>query len=157
MLRVGKLPDELRADLESEGVIELGENLAVVRRFSGSVSGLHSGSSISRTSGALAFTSERVVATLAIRSDPAALAVDCRWNATEPGPMKIEISADGLKLDLDVHRVDHSFQGHLSLHYKLDVPADVLARLPQTSLRQDTSAEFVCRALGVRVPKTPKQ
>ncbi len=67
--------------------------------------------------------------------------------------MKIEILADGLKLDLDVHRVDRSFQGHLSLHYKHDIPADVLARMSQTSLRQDVSAEFVCCALGVRGPK----
>ncbi|HYO01228.1 MAG TPA: hypothetical protein VET27_04695 [Mycobacterium sp.] len=80
------------------------------------------------------------MATLGIRSDPAARAVDCRWDATEPRPMKIDIGADGLTLDLDVHWVDRSFQGQLSLHYKHDIPA-----------------EFVCRALGVRVPKTPRQ
>lgn len=153
MIGVGKMPDALRAQFESEGVIDLGENLAVIRRFSGSVPGLHSGASISRTSGALVFTSQRIMATLAVSADPAAPAVDCRWDATEPAPMKIEISADGLKLDVDVHRVDPSFQGHLLLHYKHDIPADVLARMPRTSLRQHVSAEFVCRALGVRGPK----
>jgi hypothetical protein len=153
MLGVGKLPDELRAEFEPEGIIALAENLAVIRRFSGSVPGLHSGASISRTAGALVLTSQRVVATLAIRSDPAARAVDCPWGATEPAPMKIEISPDGVMLDLDVHRVDRSFQGHLSLHYKHGISADILARLPQTSLRQNVSAEFVCRALGVRGPK----
>ncbi len=81
MFGVGKLPEELRSQLESEGVIDLGENLAVIGRFGGSVPGLHSGGSISRTSGALVFTSQRVVAALAIRSEPAALAVDCRWAA----------------------------------------------------------------------------
>jgi hypothetical protein len=70
--------------------------------------------------------------------------------------MKIELATDGLKLDLDVHRVDRSFQGHLSLHYKHRISVDVLARVPRTSLRQDVSAEFVCRALGVRPPK-PEQ
>jgi len=156
LLRVGNLPADLRAELESEGVIALGENLAVIRRFSGSVPGLHAGASISRTSGALTFTSQRVVATLAVPSDPAALAVDCRWDATGIGPMKIELSADGLKLDLDVHRVDRTFQGYLSLRYKYDIATDVLARMPRTSLHQDVSAEFVCRALGVRPPK-PEQ
>jgi hypothetical protein len=153
LIGVGKLPDKLRDEFEAEGVIDLAENLAVVGRFSGSVPGLHSSASIFRTAGALVFTSQRVVATLAIRSDPSARAVDCPWDATEPRPMKIEISGDGVMLDLDVHRVDRSFQGHLSLHYKHAISTDVLARLPQTSLRQDVSAEFVCRALGVRGPR----
>jgi hypothetical protein len=148
--------DDFRAQFDSEGVLDLATNVAVIRRFSGSVPGLHSGASISRTAGALVLTSQRVVAILAIRSDPSARAVDCRWDATETGPMKIELSADGLKLDLDVHRVDHSFQGHLSLHYKHRISADVLARVPRTSLSQDVSTEFVCRALGVRPPK-PEQ
>jgi hypothetical protein len=154
MLRVGNLPSELRVELESEGVIVLAENLAVVRRFSGSVPGLFSSSSISRSAGALALTSQRVVATLRVQSDAAARAVDCLWDAAEPAAMKIEIAGDGLKLDVDVHRVDLSFQGHLSLHYKYDIAAEVLNRLPRTLLRQDVSAEFVCRAVGVRPPKT---
>jgi hypothetical protein len=150
LIGVGKLPDRLRNEFEPEGIIDLANNVAVVCRFSGSVPGLHSSASTFRTAGALVFTSHRVVATLAIRSDPAARAVDCTWDATEPRPMKIEISGDGVMLDLDVHRVDRRFQGHLSLHYKHHITTDVLARLPRTSLRQDVSAEFVCRALGVR-------
>jgi hypothetical protein len=148
--------DDLRTQFESEGVLDLGTNLAVIQRFSGSVPGLHSGASISRTAGALVLTSQRVAAILAIRSDPSARAVDCPWDATDTGPMTIELSADGLKLDLDVHRVDRRFQGHLSLHYKHRFAADVLACVPRTSLRQHVSAEFVCRALGVR-PLKPEQ
>jgi hypothetical protein len=155
VLRVGNLPAELRAELEPEGFIDLGENLSVIRRFSGSVPGLTSSSSVSRAAGALALTSQRVVATLAIASDPAALAVDCPWDAVEPAAMKVEFSSDGLRLDVDVRRVDTRFHGHLSLHYKHPLSADLLARLPRTSLRQDVSTEFVCRAVGVRPPKTP--
>jgi hypothetical protein len=153
LLRLGDPTEALRARFESEGVLDLAANVAVVQRFSGSVPGLHSGASISRTAGALVLTSQRVVAMLAVRSDPSAPAVDCRWDAADTGPMKIELSADGLILDLDVHRVDRSFQGHLSLHYKHRITADVLARVPRTSLHQDASAEFVCRTLGVRPPK----
>jgi hypothetical protein len=148
--------EALRAQFGSEGVIDVGANVAVIRRFSGSVPGLHSGSSISRTAGSLVLTPQRVVAVLAVRSDPSARAVDCRWDAADTGPMKIELATDGLTLDVDVHRVDRSFQGHLSLHYKHRISADVLARVPRTSLRQVVSAEFVCRALGVRPPK-PEQ
>ena len=157
MLRVGRLSDELRGQLESDGVLDVAESLAVVVRFSGSVPGLHSGTSVYRTAGALVFTPRRVAATLATRADPAVLAVDRCWDATEDGPMTIEISADGITLDLDVHRVDPSFQGHLSLHYEHDVSTDALARMPRTSLHQHVSPEFVRTALGVRGPKTPKQ
>jgi hypothetical protein len=155
MLHVGTLPAELRAELESEGIVDLGENLSVIRRFSGSVPGLASSSSVSRAAGALALTSQRVVATLAIVSDPAARAVDCPWDAVEPAAMKIEFSSDGLRLDVDVCRVDTRFNGHLSLHYKHPFSTDALARLPRTSLRQNVSAEFVCCAVGVRPPATP--
>ncbi len=140
----------LTAEFESEGVIELAERVPVVCRFSGSIPGLHSAASVFRSSGALIVTNQRVVATLPTRSDPSARSVDCRWDATQPGPLKIEISADGVTLDVDVHRVDRSFQGHLSLHYEHHLSADVLARLPRTSLRQDVTAEFVCGAVGVR-------
>ena len=153
MLRVGKLPDGLRGELESDGVLDVAESLAVVVRFSGSVPGLHSGTSVYRTAGALVFTPRRVVATLATRSNPAVLAVDRRWDAADDGPMTIEISADGVTLDLDVRRVDASFQGHLSLHYGHDVSTDALTRMPRTSLHQNVSPEFVRMALGVRGPK----
>lgn len=155
MLRVGQLPDQLRSELDAGGVLAIGESVSVVCRFSGSVPGRFSSSSVSRSSGALALTSDRVVATLTVRSDPAVRAVDCRWDAVERGAMNIEISGDGLQLDLDVRRVDPRFHGRLSLHYKYPIDGDVLARLPRTSLRQDVSAEFVCHALGVRTPNAP--
>jgi hypothetical protein len=37
LLRIGKLPDELRAEAEAEGIIHLAEYVAVTRRFSGRV------------------------------------------------------------------------------------------------------------------------
>lgn len=150
ILRLDRRRAALTAEFESEGVIHLAERVPVVCRFSGSIPGLHSAASVFRSSGALIVTNQRVVATLPIRSDPSARAVDCRWDASQPGPLKIEISADGVMLDLDVRRVDHSFQGHLSLHYEHDISTDVLARLPRTSLRQAVTADFVCGALGVR-------
>ena len=45
--------------------------------------------------------------------------------------------------------VDPRFSGELSLHYKEDIPQDVLDRLPRTSLAFDVPAEFVFRAVGV--------
>jgi len=60
-----------------------------------------------------------------------------------------EISPTGLHVEADVDEVDQTFTGHLSLRYKLDVPADVLARLPQRSVKFDMPPEYVLRAVGV--------
>ena len=60
LLRIGKLPDELRAEVEAEGVIHLAEYVAVTRRFSRAVPGLRSAGSIASYVGALVFTSQRV-------------------------------------------------------------------------------------------------
>ena len=42
LLRIGKLPDELRAEVEAEGIIHLAEYVPVTRRFSGRVPGKRS-------------------------------------------------------------------------------------------------------------------
>ena len=42
-----------------------------------------------------------------------------------------------------------TFTGHLSLHYKLEIPDDVLDRLPRRSLAFDMPPEYVLRAVGV--------
>jgi len=39
LLRIGGLPDELRAQVDAEGILYLAEYLPVTRRFNGSVPG----------------------------------------------------------------------------------------------------------------------
>lgn len=144
-----RLPEELQAQLDAEGLIYT-SRVAVIRRFSGAVPGLRSGASISRTKGTLAFTSQRVIATLASRADPWQRIVDCRWDSAVSGPLKVEISRTGVQIDLDVAHVDSTFQGHLSLHYKTTLADDVLILMPKTALAQGIGADDVSRALGVR-------
>jgi hypothetical protein len=55
--------------------------------------------------------------TLAAQSADAVLAVGCAWDASEAGAMLVQTSGDGVKLDVDLDRVDPSFQGRLSLHF----------------------------------------
>jgi hypothetical protein len=153
MSRLGTFSDDVRTQLDAEGALVLAEQVGVVSKFSGSVPGRFDSSSTSRWTGAFAISPVRVLAVLAVRSDPSAIAADCRWDAGETGPMKIIVSATGVTLDVDVHRVDARFHGQLTLHYKHALPSDVLDRLPNRALRQDVSATFVCQALGVRPPK----
>jgi hypothetical protein len=151
LMRIGKLPDDLRTELGAEGIVYLAEYVAVTVRFTGAVPGLRSaGGSIHSDAGAVAFTRQRALATLSSLPNVAARVVDHPWAAPQAGPLQVEISETGMQLDLDVGRVDPSFHGHLSMHYKDQIPAEVLSRLPARSLACDVTPEFVYRAVGVR-------
>jgi hypothetical protein len=146
---IGKLPADVRAEVEAEGVIYLADYVPVTRRFSGAIPGLRSAHSVASYVGSLVFTSERVLATLSSLPKLAGAVVDVRWDATQSGTATAEISTNGLQVDVDVDEIDPTFTGDLSLHYKLDLPADVLSALPRRSLNFDMPPENVLRAVGV--------
>jgi hypothetical protein len=146
---IGKLPAEMRAQVEAEGLIYLAEYVAVTKKFSGAIPGLRASHSVGSEVGSLAFTAQRVLATLSVVPKLAGRAVDVRWDVAQSGAAKAEISSTGLQLDLDVAQVDPKFSGHLSLHYKAAIDEDVLTRLPRRSLAFDAPAEYVFRAVGV--------
>ncbi len=146
---IGKLPADVRAEVEAEGIVYLADYVPVTRRFSGAIPGLRSAHSVASYVGSLVFTSQRVLATLSSLPKLAGAVVDVRWDATQSGTATAEISPNGLHVEVDVDEVDRTFTGHLSLHYKLDVPADVLVALPRRSVTFDMPPEYVLRAVGV--------
>lgn len=146
---IGRLPADVRAEVDAEGVIYLADYAAVTRRFSGAIPGLRSAHSVASYVGSLVFTSQRVLATLSSLPKLAGPTVNVRWDATQSGTAMARISPTGLQVDVDVDEVDPSFSGHLSLHYKVAVPGDVLGGLPRRSLSFDMPPEYVFRAVGV--------
>ncbi|OBK15624.1 hypothetical protein [Mycobacterium asiaticum] len=146
---VGKLPDDLHAQVDAEGLIHLAEYVAVTRKFSGSIPGLRSQGTIASYVGCLALTSQRVLATLSVVPKLAGRAVDVRWDQADGGAATAQLSATGLQLDLDTAAVDARFRGHLSMHFKDAISEDVLAKLPRRTLSFDVPAEYVFRAVGV--------
>ncbi|OBB66312.1 MULTISPECIES: hypothetical protein [unclassified Mycobacterium] len=149
---IGKLPAALRDELEAEGVIFSAGKVGVSRHFSGHVPGVYSASGVSRYTGAFAFTSARIVATLPARGDANLRSIDCAWDSGE-GPARATITGKGLKLEIDLHGVDPAFSGSMRLNYKKTIPDEVLETLPTTTLRYPVQPVFVYRAAGVR-PKT---
>lgn len=149
LLRIGKLPSELRAEVEAEGILFIAEYVAVTRRFRGAVPGLRSAGSIASYVGSLVLTRQRVLATLSTVPKLAGRTVDLRWDAPQTGAVTGTLDETGLTLEVDVTAVDPRCSGELSLHYKEPIPADVLAQLPRTSLAFDVPPEFVFRAVGV--------
>ena len=146
---IGKLPDDLQAQVEAEGLIYLADYVAVTRRFSGVIPGTRVPHSVASYTGSLVFTSQRVLATLSMLPKLAGPTVDVRWDVPQTGAATAVISSTGLQVDVDVARVDPKFSGDLSLHYKTAIPADVLSGLPLQSLAFDVPPEYVYRAVGV--------
>jgi hypothetical protein len=146
---IGKLPAEVRAEVEAEGLIYSADYVAVTRRFSGAIPGLRSAHSVASYVGSVALTSQRILATMSSLPKLAGPTVDVRWDAPQSGPAAAEISSTGLQVDIDVSKVDESFTGQLSLHYKVAFPGDVLAGLPRRSLSFEMPPEYVFRAVGV--------
>jgi hypothetical protein len=146
---IGKLPADVRARVEAEGVIYCADYVAVTRRFSGAIPGLRSAHSVASYVGSVAVTKQRVLATVSSLPKLAGPTVDVRWDTPQSGAATVELSSTGLQVEVDVSQVDQSFTGQLSLHYKVAIPGDVLAGLPRRSLSFDMPPEYVFRAVGV--------
>ena len=153
LLRIGGLPDDLRSQVDAEGILYLAEYVPVTRRFSGSVPGKRANTNISSYVGSLAISSQRVLATLSSVPKLAGRTIDQQWNAEQTGPVKADISSSGLHIEMDIGEVDPKFNGHLSLNYKTEIAEDVLMRLPRRSLAFEVPPEYVLRAVGV--PASP--
>jgi hypothetical protein len=154
LLRIGKLPADMRSEVEPEGIIHLAEFVPVTYRFSGSVPGfVAKGGNVRSYAGALVLTSQRVLGTLSTVPKLAGRAIDQRWDAPNDGPVKAEFAQDGLALRVEVSEVDPAFSGQLSLHYKTTIPEAVLTTIPRRSLAFTVPREWVLRAVGVPAPR----
>jgi len=149
LLRIGGLPEELRAQVQAEGVLFEAEYVPVTRRFSGKIPGKRSATSISGFVGSLVLTNERVLGTLSTVPKLAARAIDQRWDAEQSGTVTASLSETGLLLDVDIDAIDPRFHGELSMRYKTPIPVDVLDRVPRRTLAFDVPPEYVFRAVGV--------
>ena len=149
LLGIGKLPEDLHAQVEAEGLLFLADYVAVTRRFSGVIPGVRLPHSVAYYTGSLVLTRQRVLATLSMLPKMAGATVDVPWDAPPTGAATAELSAAGLEVNVDVTQVDEKFNGELSLVYKAAIPADVLSGLPVRSLTFDMAPDCVVRAVGV--------
>jgi len=150
-VRIGRLPEPLRAQLAPEGIVHVAERIRVTQRFSGSAPGVHSSLSVNRQIGLAVFTRERRYALLPTIPRLKGPAIDRRWDDPQDGPVRVEISESGVQTDIDIGHVDPRFRGHLSLRFKMSLPDDVLTALPSRSLAFGVPPDYVFHLLGVRV------
>src|SRR3954451_340415 len=133
-LGIRKLPDDMRADIEAEGVLPLAEFVPATFRFSGKVPGKTAKGNVSSYVGALALTDQRVLATLSSVPKKAGRAVDHQWSDADGAMVNARLDKSCLTLDLpDISVVEPTFAGSMSLHYKTPLSDEVLARVPKQS------------------------
>lgn len=149
LLGIGRLPDDLREQLESEGIIHVADYVPVTRRFSGAIPGIRSPHSIAGYVGSLVFTSQRVLATLSALPKLAGRTVDVRWDQPQGGAATARISSAGLHVEISLDDTDPRFQGQLTLDYKTEIPEPILDQLPSHTVAFDVPPEYVFRAVGV--------
>jgi hypothetical protein len=92
---IGKLPADVRTQVEAEGIIYLADFVAVTRRFSGAIPGLRSARSVASYVGSLVLTSQRVLTTLSSLPKLAGPTVDVRWDAPRAGAATAHIASTG--------------------------------------------------------------
>jgi len=149
LLRIGGLPDDMRAEVEAEGIIYLAEYVPVTRRFSGKIPGKRAKGNVASYVGSLVLTNQRVLGTLSSVPKLTGRTIDQRWGVPESGTVTADFSDAGLHIEVDINAVDPRCEGELSLQYKTPIPEDVLMRLPRRSLAFDVPPEYVFRAVGV--------
>ncbi|WP_029117058.1 hypothetical protein [Mycobacterium sp. URHB0044] len=149
-LGIGKLPDDMRAQVDVEGVLHLAEFVPVTFRFSGRIPGKVAKANIRSYVGSLAITNQRVLGTLSTIPKKAGRSVDHRWTDAAGSMVTATLDDDGLTLDVpDISVVEPSFTGSVSLHYKTPLSQEVLMRLPQRSFTFDVPPKFVYSVCGV--------
>jgi len=91
---IGKLPAEIREQLDAEGVIFTAGKVGISKHFSGHVPGVFSASGVSRYSGGFGFSAARIVATFPARGDANLRSIDCSWDSNK-GPATATITSKG--------------------------------------------------------------
>lgn len=150
LLGIGRLPAEMRTQVESEGVIHLAEFIPVTMRFTGHVPGRKSIGLKRGYVGALALTNRRILATLSTVPKKAGRTIDQPWASATTGTVTATLSATGLVLESgDLSEIDPRFSGTLTFRYKVLLPDEILTRIPTTALSFDVPPKWVTSAVGV--------
>lgn len=150
MLGIGGLPEDMRSQVDAEGVLFLAEFVPVTYRFAGKVPGKVAKGNLSSYVGALALTRRRVLGTLSSVPNKATRTVDHEWNAPGGSMITATLDESGLTLSgADLSDIDPTFAGSVSLHYKTPLPAEVLAQLPEREFTFDVPPKFVYSVCGV--------
>ncbi len=131
LFRSGALPPALRQELQSDPALFETEGVSVVIRRDGRAPGFRASPSYSWHSGAFAVTPRRILGTVRSRK-----LVDVPYElARAQGPVSIAVGADGLRVHFDMTAFAiPDVSGTMDIHFKGEVPAADLARLPVRSL-----------------------
>lgn len=150
MLGIGALPDDQRAQIADETVLHMAEFVPVTFRFSGHVPGKLAKGNLRSYVGALAFTDQRMLATLSSGPKKAVKTANQLWSAPPGTMVHATIDNTGVLLDVpDISAIGRCFTGSMSLRYKTTLSDQLLAQLPTRDLMFDVPQKYVYLACGL--------
>ncbi|WP_254661174.1 hypothetical protein [Gordonia sp. UCD-TK1] len=151
MLGIGKLPDDLRAQVVSDGAYLIVEFVPVTLRFSGQVPGRSAQGNVRPFTGAVVLTPRRVLATMSSVPGRAGRAIDHEWTTPRGSMLRAVIDDGGLVIEIPaLERVNPDFSGTLSLTYLTELPGSVHQQAPVREVWFDVPARYVTSLVGGR-------
>lgn len=143
LFKVGKLPDDIRAEIAGESVLYETQGIRVVLHRSGRVPGARVAGGVSGAWGSFAVTERRIVGSRA-----RAKLVDAPYDAESDGPATIMLDERGLHATFDLDRVHPSCSGTMRLDFHQDLTAGDLATFPVTEMSIAVDPQKVVRLFG---------
>ena len=144
LFKSGAMPDDVRAEIDTEEVLFLDEGISVTVRRRGTAPGFR-GSATGKFSGAFAITTRRIVGTISKTK-----MIDAAYGATggEPKAAQLSIKDDGLhvKVDASVHP---RCTGEIEMHFKAELNSAQLAQFPKREVQFAFAPELVPKIFGV--------
>ena len=150
LLGIGKLPEDLHAQVEAEGLLYLADYVAVTRRFSGVIPGVRLPHSVAYYTGSLVLTTttgagHAVDAAEAGRRRPST----CAGMRHRPARRRPRSRRPGWRSTSTSRRSTRSSAANSRCSTRPTIPADVLSGLPLRSLTFDMTPDCIVRAVGV--------
>jgi len=142
LLKVGAIPDALRAKIGDEQIQFSDEGMQVVVRRHGKGPGF-SGSATGKFSGALVITNSRIAASISNT-----LMVDAPYDAGNARGAEASITGDGLHVKIDAS-VAAGFTGEIDMHFKQQFGAEQLGHFPCQKILFSFPSELVPKIFGV--------
>ncbi len=149
---VGKMPQVVRDEIAGENALFQSEGVRVALHRSGHVPGAVVKGGVNVGWGSFAVTDKRVIG-----SRGKVKWVDVPYDVGTGGPITLTVDEAGVHLLFDLDHVDASTSGKMTIDYREEIPADVVARFPVRELSFTLDPQKVVRLFGSlkKIPDRP--
>jgi hypothetical protein len=142
LFNIGTMPEKLRAEIEADEVLFVGEGISVTVRRHGKAPG-YCGGATGMFSGAFAVTKRRIIASIS-----SSVMVDAPYDGSGASKAMATLTEEGLSVSIDAS-INPQCSGEIEMTFKQKLSADNLARFPQKRVPFNFPPDLVPKMFGV--------